>query len=48
MTNNVVDANGDFTLFFSNELLGLIYLMPLDYEVRTKGFVSYEFVDDFD
>ena len=39
-------SNGDFSLFFSDKLIGLLYLIPLNVEVKTQGTVSELFADD--
>ena len=41
-----VEPNGDFLIFFSDELLGLIYMLPLDVVIRTKGAVSSLYADE--
>ena len=46
LANDVVDINGDFSVIFSDAMLGLIYMMPLDVELKTQGTVSPLFADE--
>lgn len=48
LAGDIVRPNGDFSIFFSDKLIGLLYLIPLNIEVKTKGVVSELFADDLD
>ena len=46
--HDTIEPNGNFLIFFSNELLGLVYMLPLDVTIRTKGRVSEHLYADED
>ena len=41
-----VEPDGEFLLFFSDELLGLVYMFPLDVIIKTTGRVSDLYSDE--
>ena len=43
---NRVSAQGEFSLVFNSEILGLEYLAPIDAEIRAKGHVSDLYADE--
>ena len=46
MTEQIVDAHGNFALLFSNEMLGLTYLLPLKVQMRSRGSISKLYADE--
>ena len=43
-----MQPSGEFAIFFSEDLLGLFYLIPIDAEISTQGKVSELFADQDD
>ena len=43
-----MQPSGEFAIFFSEDLLGLFYLIPIDVEISTQGKVSELFADQDD
>lgn len=46
--SGIVDPDGNFSIVFSDDLMGLIYLLPLDATVKTQGRVSELYADEED
>ena len=45
ISNDSVEPDGKFRIFFSEELLGLIYMQPLDVVIKSEGRVSSLYAD---
>ena len=48
ISQGLMQPNGEFSIFFSEDLLGLFYLIPIDAEISTQGKVSELFADQDD
>ena len=43
--NDSVEPQGKFMIYFSDELLGLVYMQPLDVVIKSEGSVSSLYAD---